>query len=73
VVIVDAGGGTVDISSYSRNEKEGFDEIAAPQCSLVFITLKLLKSADYIPGHFHGSVFVTVHARRFLESMSLPN
>jgi hypothetical protein len=75
VVIVDAGGGTVDISSYGRNEKEGFEEIAAPQCSfkLVFIPLKLLKSADYIPGHFHGSVFVTMHARRFLESMSLPN
>jgi hypothetical protein len=40
VVIVDAGGGTVDISSYSRNKKESFEEIAAPQCSFVFITLK---------------------------------
>jgi len=49
VVIVDAGGGTIDISSYSRNQKESFEEIAAPQC------------------HFHGSVFVTILARRFLE------
>ena len=40
MVIVDAGGGTVDISSYSRNHKENFEEIAAPQCSFVFITLK---------------------------------
>jgi hypothetical protein len=57
VVIVDAGGGTVDISSYNRNKKEGFEEIAAPQCSFVFIILKLLNSAHYIPGHFYGSVF----------------
>jgi len=54
IVIVDAGGGTIDISSYSRNTtaggKESFDEIAAPQC------------------HFHGSVFVTVNGRIFLDS-----
>jgi hypothetical protein len=41
VVIVDAGGGTVDISSYHRNEKEHFEEIAAPQCSFVSITVKI--------------------------------
>jgi len=37
VVIVDAGGGTVDISSYSRNAGEGtakFVEVAAPQCNI---------------------------------------
>jgi hypothetical protein len=39
VVIVDAGGGTIDISSYSRNQEENFEEIAAPQCSFVVITL----------------------------------
>jgi len=49
-VIADAGGGTIDISSYSRNSKESFEEIAAPQC------------------HFHGSVFVSIHARQFLAS-----
>jgi len=37
VVIVDAGGGTIDLSTYSRqiqNSKSGdnFEEIAAPQC-----------------------------------------
>ena len=41
VVIVDAGGGTIDISSYSRNQKGNFEEIAAPQCSFVIITLKI--------------------------------
>ncbi|KAF8901884.1 hypothetical protein CPB84DRAFT_1776920 [Gymnopilus junonius] len=50
IVIVDAGGGTVDVSSYTSNAKESYEEIAAPQC------------------HFHGSVFVSIHARVFLEA-----
>ena len=33
MVIVDAGGGTIDISSYSKNKDENFEEVAAPQCS----------------------------------------
>jgi hypothetical protein len=36
VVIVDAGGGTIDISSYSKNVGEAnhrFEEVAAPQCN----------------------------------------
>ena len=39
ITIVDAGGGTIDISSYSRNlqaAKETFEEVAAPQCTLTF-------------------------------------
>ena len=71
-MIVDAGGGTVDISSYSRNQKENFEEIATSQCSLVFINLKIANLRSFITGHFHGSVFVTIYARQFLESMSLP-
>ena len=72
MVIVDAGGGTVDISSYNRNQKGNFEEIAPPQCSFVIITLKITNSRSLYLGHFHGSVFVTFYARRFLESMSLP-
>ncbi|EDR07836.1 uncharacterized protein LACBIDRAFT_327574 [Laccaria bicolor S238N-H82] len=52
VVIVDAGGGTLDISAYSKSTngaKDSFEEISAPQC------------------HFHGSIFVSIHARQFLE------
>ncbi|KDR71227.1 hypothetical protein GALMADRAFT_1345706, partial [Galerina marginata CBS 339.88] len=52
VVIVDAGGGTIDISSYCRTtevSKHTSEEIAITQC------------------HFHGSVFVSVRARVFLE------
>ncbi|TEB37919.1 hypothetical protein FA13DRAFT_1785787 [Coprinellus micaceus] len=60
VVIVDAGGGTVDISAYARSSATGdakdskvklFEEIAPPQC------------------HFHGSVFVSLHARVFLSNL----
>ena len=39
VTIVDAGGGTIDISSYSKNvtsAKETFEEVAAPQCTFTF-------------------------------------
>ena len=71
MVIVDAGGGTIDISSYSRNQKESFEEIAAPKCSFVIVTLKIANFRSMYT-YFHGSVFVTLHARQFLESMSLP-
>jgi hypothetical protein len=40
VVIVDAGGGTIDISSYSTNAGEakgGFEEVAVPQCKIYLI------------------------------------
>ena len=42
MVIVDAGGGTVDISSYSKDRKENFEEIAAPQSPFVDIALKIV-------------------------------
>ncbi|TFK31142.1 hypothetical protein BDQ12DRAFT_740169 [Crucibulum laeve] len=54
VLIVDAGGGTIDISAYRRaipDKGDIFEEIAPPQC------------------HFHGSIFVTHHARVFLEEL----
>ncbi|KAJ2912888.1 hypothetical protein MD484_g7536, partial [Candolleomyces efflorescens] len=52
IVVVDAGGGTIDISAYTK--KAGcapytFEEITIPQC------------------HFFGSVFVTINARLFLD------
>jgi hypothetical protein len=40
VVIVDAGGGTIDISSYSTNVEEAkarFEEVAAPQCKIYLV------------------------------------
>ena len=42
VVIVDAGGGTIDISSYCKNvgeAKHRFEEVASPQCNCLFSQL----------------------------------
>jgi len=42
VVIVDAGGGTIDISSYSKDVGEAthrFEEVASPQCKYLFSQL----------------------------------
>ncbi|EFI28063.1 hypothetical protein CC1G_14089 [Coprinopsis cinerea okayama7 len=52
VVVVDAGGGTIDFSAYGRSNSQtgAFEEISPPQC------------------HFHGSIFVSIHARLFLEN-----
>lgn len=65
---MDAGGGTIDISSYCRlgGNREGFEEIAAPQCKLLFKSASL--DLPFLAGHFHGSVFVTLHAKTFLNS-----
>ncbi|KAF8655075.1 hypothetical protein AX16_003240 [Volvariella volvacea WC 439] len=51
VLVVDAGGGTVDISGYKKKSDDSFvfEEAAAPQC------------------HLHGSIFVTQHAKLFLK------
>ncbi|KAJ3492910.1 hypothetical protein NLJ89_g11141 [Agrocybe chaxingu] len=52
VVIVDAGGGTIDISTYRHDLSQVtrlFQEVAAPRCFL------------------YGSVFVSIQARIFLE------
>ncbi|KAJ7059899.1 hypothetical protein C8F01DRAFT_206812 [Mycena amicta] len=52
VIIVDAGGGTVDISAYrkvSNDKGDSFEEIAQTACLM------------------HGSVFVTKNAREHLE------
>ncbi|PPQ68081.1 hypothetical protein CVT24_002945 [Panaeolus cyanescens] len=52
--VIDAGGGTIDVSSYRRKKKASeergvFEEIASPTC------------------YFQGSVLVTVRARAFLK------
>ncbi|KAF6746720.1 hypothetical protein DFP72DRAFT_822694 [Ephemerocybe angulata] len=54
IVIVDAGGGTVDVSAYRKRVDDGkgrFEEIAVPQC------------------HFFGSVFVSIQAKLFLSEL----
>jgi len=55
VAIVDAGGGTVDVSAYAQaagaSRRRIFEEVAPPQC------------------HFHGAVFVSLYARVFLSDL----
>ena len=56
IVVVDAGGGTVDVSAYKQTKTSSggtvLEEIVAPEC------------------FFQGSVFVTLRARMFLQCMS---
>ncbi|KAG5718636.1 Heat shock 70 kDa protein 12B [Termitomyces sp. T112] len=54
VLIVDAGGGTIDLSAYGQRDgskDHEFEEISAPKC------------------HLQGSVFVTRRARVFFENL----
>ena len=73
-VIVDAGSGTIDISSYSKNDRDS-QRIYSRKWRLLSVSniwfLKFYFSNHIVPiGHFHGSVFVTINARLFLESVS---
>lgn len=40
VIIVDAGGGTIDVTSYRRVSSKSFEEIANPKCTLTFTCLE---------------------------------
>jgi hypothetical protein len=50
VVIVDGGGGTIDISSYSKNVGEAkarFEEVAAPQCKIYIYMIIFLHFKNF--------------------------
>ncbi len=69
-MIVDAGGGTVDLSTYSRaGVSEGnrcFQEIAIPQCEL--LCWDSSNSSDvFCAGQLSGSIFVTGQAQIYLQ------
>ena len=83
MVIVDAGGGTVDISSYSRSQKDDFEEIAPPQGSFIFDTLTNVNSlyirslprfcfCDYPRKTVFGEYVVAKLGLLFYWSTSLP-
>ncbi|KAF8652563.1 hypothetical protein AX16_004346 [Volvariella volvacea WC 439] len=52
ILVIDAGGGTIDISGYKKKADDSllFEEAAAPEC------------------HFRGSIFVTQFAKIFLRN-----
>ncbi|TFK20828.1 hypothetical protein FA15DRAFT_707733 [Coprinopsis marcescibilis] len=58
VLIVDAGGGTVDMSAYARADTEDwFEEIAAPQCHFqgsIFVTFN---ARNFLEGRLRNSKF----------------
>jgi len=67
VVIVDAGGGTIDLSAYSMKlSPTSFEEIAPAECRSTFFFL--LSLAEGHAGRLQGSVFVTRRACTLLKS-----
>ncbi|KAF8989890.1 hypothetical protein BDQ17DRAFT_1372603 [Cyathus striatus] len=76
VLIVDAGGGTIDISAYaiSGSSDTEFEEVAAPQCHLhgsVFVTKR---AGSFLADHLRGSKFaedVTLIAEKFDKTTKL--
>ena len=69
--MADAGGGTLDISSYAVKGVSPLliEEIAPPDCASSFFcsVSRLNSSFHLISGLFSGSVFVSRRARRFFE------
>lgn len=71
VVIVDAGGGTIDISTYQKPVgSTKFEEISAPKCTSSWGLLTPGRPTHTtLTGHFYGSIFVSIHARLFFSSL----
>jgi len=67
VLIVDAGGGTIDVSAYKKASDHYYEEISIPQCKHVSLIPYILELTKDI-GALKGSIFVTRNFRDFLES-----
>jgi hypothetical protein len=68
VVIIDAGGGTIDLSAYSMKlSPTSFEEIAPAECRSTFFFF-LLSLAEGHAGRLQGSVFVTRRDCTLLKS-----
>ena len=68
VVIIDAGGGTIDLSMYSMMSMPiSCEEIAPAECMRLSPTAELLFTRPFL-GRLQGSVFVTRRARALLQS-----
>lgn len=67
--MVDAGGGTLDISSYAIKSTSPLliEEIAPPDCTSSFRSLYRFILNSFVSGLFSGSVFVSRRARKLLE------
>lgn len=63
VTIIDAGGGTIDISAYASADKgKTFDEIAEPQCK--FVGRLQTPNSDLIARRSSQRLHLRDHVRR---------
>ena len=70
-MIVDAGGGTVDLSAYFMTlSPASFEEIAPAECESKIVVPQPEMNLSHYSGRLQGSVFVSRRARAFLESVS---
>lgn len=68
VVIIDAGGGIIDLSMYSMSFNPLFcEEIAPPECMRLLLTAEFLLIPPSCLGRLQGSVFVTRRAVALLQ------
>lgn len=70
VVVIDAGGGTLDLSMYSMKfDPTSFEEIAPAECKYIIMLFHPFSSTFSLPlGRLQGSVFVTRRAKGLLQS-----
>ena len=68
-MIIDAGGGTVDLSSYTITSTTPIEiaEIAAPDCTYTLSTSFLIQALIVASGIFEGSVIVRHRAENYIR------
>ncbi|KAF9047813.1 hypothetical protein BJ165DRAFT_1527075 [Panaeolus papilionaceus] len=57
ILIVDAGGGTIDISAYKYVPGEGYEETTVPQCHLQGSIMVTTRAEAYLKTYLKGSKF----------------
>ncbi|KAF9047815.1 hypothetical protein BJ165DRAFT_1344346 [Panaeolus papilionaceus] len=57
VLIIDAGGGTIDISAYKQSQGGGYEEIAAPQCHLQGSVMVTTRMRTFLETYLQGSKY----------------
>ena len=68
VIIIDAGGGTVDLSAYSMKlSPTSFKEIAPAECKSTMCSEYSNRVRTMVIGRLQGSVFITYRAHSFLR------
>ncbi|PPQ99002.1 hypothetical protein CVT24_003484 [Panaeolus cyanescens] len=57
ILIVDAGGGTIDISGYKHVARAGYEETAVPQCHLQGSIMVTNRAKGFLKGYLQGTRF----------------